>query len=148
MSQLQRTALIHARGPSADCVENNQFRRPRAPQLTRHAAALGPPRAPSSPKNGRHFQLTITDTSLTITRDRQNIDAETALDGIHVLRSTIPDDELGTTGVIGAYKNLAIVEKDFRFLKAIDIDLRPVRHYREDRVRGHVFLCLSMMTRS
>jgi hypothetical protein len=92
-------------------------------------------------KMAKHFQLTITDTTLTITRDQQNIDTETALDGIYVLRSTIPDDELDTAGVIGAYKNLANVEKDFRCLKAIDIDLRPVRHYREDRVRAHVFLC-------
>jgi hypothetical protein len=92
-------------------------------------------------KMAKHFHLQITDTSLTITRDQQNIDTETALDGIYVLRSTIQDEEMDTAGVIGAYKNLANVEKNFRSLKAIDIDLRPVRHHLEDRVRGHVFLC-------
>jgi len=92
-------------------------------------------------KMAKHFQLQITDTSLTITRNQQNIDNETALDGIYVLRSTIPNDEMDTAGVIGAYKNLANVERNFRSLKAIDIDLRPVRHHLEDRVRGHVFLC-------
>ena len=52
-----------------------------------------------------------------------------------------PRDELDTAGVIAAYKDLANVEKNFRSLKAIDIDLRPVRHYLEHRVRAHVFLC-------
>ena len=57
-------------------------------------------------KMGKHFQVTITDTTLTITRDQPNIDAETALDGLYVLRTTIPDTEADTAGVIGAYKNL------------------------------------------
>ena len=89
----------------------------------------------------KHFQLDITDTTLTVTRNQQSIDTETALDGIYVLRSTVPGDELDAAGVIGAYKNLASVEKDFRSLKAIDIDLRPVHHHLEHRVKAHVFLC-------
>jgi hypothetical protein len=89
----------------------------------------------------KHFRLEITDTTLSITRDQPNIDAEAALDGIYVLRSTIPGEQADTAGAIGAYKNLANVEKDFKSLKAIDIDLRRVRHYREDRVKAHVFLC-------
>jgi Transposase DDE domain len=92
-------------------------------------------------KMAKHFQTEITDTSLSITRNQENIDAEAALDGLYVLRTTVPADELDTPGVIGAYKALANVEKNFRSLKAIDIDLRPVRHHLEDRVRGHVFLC-------
>ena len=60
-----------------------------------------------------------------MTRNQPNIDTETALDGIYVIRSTVTSDELDTAGVVGAYKNLAGVEKDFRSLKAIDIDLRP-----------------------
>jgi hypothetical protein len=92
-------------------------------------------------KMAKHFLPTITDTSLSITRDQDNIDAEAVLDGIYVLRTTVPGDELDTAGVIAAYKDLANVEKNFRSLKAIDIDLRPVRHYLEHRVRAHVFLC-------
>ena len=92
-------------------------------------------------KMAKHFQVTITDTTLTITRNQPGIDAETALDGLYVLRTTIPDTEADTAGVIGAYKNLANVEKNFRSLKAIDIDLRPVHHHLENRVRAHVFLC-------
>jgi len=92
-------------------------------------------------KMAKHFQVAITDTTLAITRDRQNIDTEVALDGLYVLRTTVPGDELDTAAVISAYKNLANVEKNFRSLKAIDIDLRPVRHYLEHRVKAHVFLC-------
>jgi hypothetical protein len=92
-------------------------------------------------KMAKHFQLAITDTTLTVTRDQQNIDAETALDGIYVIRTTVTGDELGAAGVISAYKNLAGVERDFKSLKAIDIDLRPVHHHLEHRVRAHVFLC-------
>ena len=58
-----------------------------------------------------------------------------------MLRTTIGADELDTTGVISAYKDLAGVERDFRSMKAIDIDIRPVHHRLEDRVRAHAFLC-------
>ncbi|HEX5881170.1 MAG TPA: transposase [Actinomycetota bacterium] len=92
-------------------------------------------------KMAKHFQVAITDTTLTITRYQPGIDAEAALDGLYVLRTTVPDTDLDTAGVIGAYKNLANVEKNFKSLKAIDIDLRPVRHYLPDRVKAHVFLC-------
>jgi len=92
-------------------------------------------------KMAKHFQLAITDTTLTVTRNQPNIDTETALDGIYVIRSTVTSDELDTAGVVGAYKNLAGIEKDFKSLKAIDIDLRPVHHHLEHRVKAHVFLC-------
>src|SRR5664280_2281546 len=92
-------------------------------------------------KMAKHFHLAITDTTLTVTRNQQSIDTETALDGIYVIRSTVTGDELDAAGVVGAYKNLAGVEKDFRSLKAIDIDLRPVHHHLEHRVKAHVFLC-------
>ena len=92
-------------------------------------------------KMAKHFQLAITDTTLTVTRNQQSIDTETALDGIYVIRSTVTGDELDAAGVVGAYKNLAGVERDFKSLKAIDIDLRPVHHHLEHRVKAHVFLC-------
>jgi len=92
-------------------------------------------------KMGKHFRIEITDTTLTITRNQARIDAEATLDGIYVLRGTPTPDQLDTPAMIGAYKNLANVEKDFRSLKAVDIDLRPVHHHLEDRVKAHVFLC-------
>ncbi|MDT2004506.1 transposase [Rhodococcus opacus] len=93
-------------------------------------------------KVGKHFHLDIADTSLTVTRDRARIDAEAALDGIYTLRTTASADELGTAAVIDAYKNLSRVERDFRSLKAIDLDLRPIHHRLTDRVKAHVLICM------
>jgi hypothetical protein len=59
-----------------------------------------------------------------------------------VLRTTIGGDELDAAGVISAYKDLAGVERDFRSMKVIDVDLRPVHHRLEDRVRSHAFICM------
>ena len=98
-------------------------------------------RLPGKHKMGKHFRVTITDTTLTVTRDQAGIDAEAALDGIYVIRGTPLPEALDTPDMIRAYKSLANVEKDFRSIKTIDIDLRPVYHHLEGRVRGHVFLC-------
>ncbi|GCE44707.1 mobile element protein [Rhodococcus wratislaviensis] len=92
-------------------------------------------------KMGKHFDLAITDTSLTVARNTGRIDAEAALDGLYVIRTTATPGELDTPAVIGAYKNLARVERDFRSLKAIDLDLRPIHHRRENRVKAHVLIC-------
>jgi hypothetical protein len=93
-------------------------------------------------KMAKHFHLDITDTTLTVTRDTDRIDTEAALDGIYVLRTTATPKELPTTAVIVAYKNLARVERDFRSLKTIDLDLRPIHHRLDDRVKGHVLICM------
>ncbi len=66
---------------------------------------------------------------------------EAELDGIYVLRTTIGEDDLDTAGVISAYKDLQGVERDFRSMKAIDVDIRPVHHRLEDRDRAHAFPC-------
>jgi hypothetical protein len=93
-------------------------------------------------KTGKHFAVTITDDSLTVTRKQDQIDAEAALDGFYVLRTPIPADELDAPGVVAAYKNLKYVERDFRHIKADDLDLRPVFHRLEERVRAHVLICM------
>jgi hypothetical protein len=93
-------------------------------------------------KMGKHFHRTATDTTFTYQRDHAAIDAETRLDGIYVLRTTATPADLDTTAVIEAYKNLAHVERDFRSLKAIDLDLRPIHHRRADRVTAHVLICM------
>jgi hypothetical protein len=93
-------------------------------------------------KMAKHFHLDITDTALTITRNQARIDTEAALDGIYVLRTTVPDTELDTAAVIGAYKNLSRVERDFRSIKADDLDLRPIHHRLQNRVRSHVLICM------
>jgi hypothetical protein len=93
-------------------------------------------------KTGKHFDLTITDTSLVIERDQARIDAEAALDGFYVLRTPVPAARLDAPAVVAAYKNLARVERDFRHIKSDDLDLRPVFHRLEERVRAHVLICM------
>ena len=93
-------------------------------------------------KTGKHFAVTITDTSLTVARKQDQIDAEAALDGFYVLRTPIPAGELDAPGVVTAYKSLKYVERDFRHIKSDDLDLRPVFHRLEERVRAHVLICM------
>ena len=90
----------------------------------------------------KHLDVTITDDTLTITRRQDRIDAEAALDGLYVIRTPVQPDELDSTGVVAAYKNLKHVERDFRHIKADDLDLRPVFHRLEERVRAHVLICM------
>jgi hypothetical protein len=93
-------------------------------------------------KTAKHFDLTITDTSLAVARRQDQIDAEAALDGFYVLRTPIPASELDGPAVVTAYKNLKYVERDFRHIKSDDLDLRPVFHRLEERVRAHVLICM------
>jgi len=93
-------------------------------------------------KTGKHFTVTITDTSLAITRNQAQIGAEAALDGFYVLRTPLPASELDAPGVVTAYKNLKYVERDFRHIKSDDLDLRPVFHRLEERVKAHVLICM------
>ena len=93
-------------------------------------------------KMAKHLDVTITDASLTVTRKQDQIDAEAALDGIYVLRTSVPADQLDPPGVVVAYKNLAHLERDLRTIKVDDLDLRPIRHRLEDRVRAHVLICM------
>ena len=91
-------------------------------------------------KTGKHFQITITDTTLAVQRRQDRIDAEATLDGFYVLRTPIPADELDAPAVVTAYKNLKNVERDFRHIKSDDLDLRPVFHRLEGRVKAHVLI--------
>ena len=90
----------------------------------------------------KHLTLAITDTTLAITRKTHQIDAEAALDGIYVLRPSTPADQLDPAGVVTADKNLAHLERDFRTIKADDLDLRPIHHRLEERVKAHVLICM------
>ena len=93
-------------------------------------------------KTGKHFAVTITDTSLTVTRRQDQIDAEAALDGFYVLRTPVPASQLDASAVVAAYKNLKYAGRDFRSIKADDLDLRPVFHRLEERVKAHVLICM------
>ncbi len=93
-------------------------------------------------KAGKHFDVTITDDSLTVTRRQAQIDEEAALDGIYVIRTPVPAGQLDAPAVVSAYKNLSRVERDFRSIKSDDLDLRPVFHHLEERVKAHVLICM------
>jgi hypothetical protein len=93
-------------------------------------------------KVGKHFDLTITDDSLSFTRDDAAIAKEAALDGFYVLRTNVPADAINTDNTVRAYKSLARVERAFRSLKTTDLDIRPIFHWVSPRVRAHVFLCM------
>ncbi len=93
-------------------------------------------------KTGKHFAITITDTTLAVQRRQDQIGAEAALDGFYVLRTPVPAHEMDAAAVVTAYKNLKYVERDFRHIKSDDLDLRPVFHRLEERVRAHVLICM------
>ena len=93
-------------------------------------------------KVGKHFKREITDTTFIFERDQAAIAAEARLDGIYVLRTSVDADTLDSAGIVEGYKKLANVERDFRILKTDDLDLRPIRHWRDGRVRAHVLICL------
>jgi hypothetical protein len=93
-------------------------------------------------KTGKHFAVTITETTLAVARRQDRIDAEAALDGFYVLRTPVPAGQLDAPAVVTAYKNLKYVERDFRHIKSDDLDLRPVFHRLGERVRAHVLICM------
>jgi len=90
----------------------------------------------------KHFQLVIEDNRFEYSRKQEQIDAEAALDGFYVLRTNLKEQTLAAPLVVRSYKQLAHAERAFRTLKGPELEIRPVRHRREDRVRAHAFLCL------
>lgn len=93
-------------------------------------------------KVAKHFALTITDEGLTFARDQAAITREAALDGFYVLRTSVPAEALDVPATVLAYKSLAQVERAFRSLKTVELEVRPIHHRLAGRVRAHVFLCL------
>jgi Transposase DDE domain len=90
----------------------------------------------------KHFQVQITDTTFTYQRNTEQIEAEAALDGIYVLRTSVTDTQLDSGEVVRSYKQLKHVERAFRTFKGPELEIRPIHHHLEDRVRAHVFLCM------
>ena len=92
-------------------------------------------------KMAKHFAVTIADSDVTFERKTAQIAAEAALDGIYVLRTSLKPETLDAPSTVKTYKQLAQVERAFRSLKTVDIEVRPIHHRRPHRVRAHVFLC-------
>jgi hypothetical protein len=92
-------------------------------------------------KMAKHITLDIGERQISWRRDQASIDAEAATDGIYVIRTPVPAETLDAPAAVAAYKGLARLERDFRSIKADDLDLRPIWHRLEDRVKAHVLIC-------
>ena len=90
----------------------------------------------------KHFQVEITDDSFSYERKHEQIASEAALDGFYVLRTSVPAQTLPTVEVVRSYKQLKEAERAFRTIKGPELEIRPIGHHLEDRVRAHVFLCM------
>jgi hypothetical protein len=109
----------------------------------RSAAAIGlrAGRVVNAKKMAKHFELDIADGAFAYRRRTEAIAAEAALDGLYVVRTSVGAERLDSASVVETYKRLSAVERDFRALKGDDLAVRPIFHWREDRVRAHLFLC-------
>ncbi len=91
---------------------------------------------------GKHFDLTFADDAFSWRRNEEKIREEMALDGLYVIRTSLDKEILGAEKTVGAYKALSQVERAFRSLKTVDLEIRPIYHRLSDRVKSHVFLCM------
>jgi len=109
----------------------------------RSAAAIGlrAGRVVNAKKMAKHFELDIAEGHFAYRRRSDAIATEAALDGFYVLRTSVGPERLDSAAVVATYKRLSAVERDFRALKGDDLAVRPIFHWREDRVRAHLFLC-------
>ena len=90
----------------------------------------------------KHFRVHITDKEFCYERDTGSIAAEAALDGIYIIRTSVPAEEMAAEETVRAYKGLAVVERAFRSLKSVDLKVSPIYHRLDIRVEAHVFLCM------
>lgn len=93
-------------------------------------------------KMAKHFETTITETTFGYARKTDAIAQEARLDGIYVIRTSVPEPLLDAGATVSAYKRLATVERAFRCLKTVDLHVRPIHHRLSERVRAHVLLCM------
>ena len=93
-------------------------------------------------KVAKHFDLVISDEAFTFTRKAASITAEAALDGLYIIRTSVPEGSMDAPECVRNYKALSNVERAFRSLKTVDLKVRPIHHRTENRVRAHIFLCM------
>jgi transposase len=93
-------------------------------------------------KVAKHFDLSIDDAALSWARKQDSLASEAALDGLYIVRTSVPATQMDAPECVRNYKSLANVERAFRSLKTIDLKVRPIHHRKADRVRAHIFLCM------
>jgi transposase len=116
--------------------------RQRQPLRGKEQISLRIGRELKSTKMQKHFELTIEDESFTYRRRDEKIAEEAALDGLYVVRTSVSAEELSAERTVASYKDLSQVEWAFRSMKSVDLKVRPIYHWKDDRIRAHVFLCM------
>jgi transposase len=116
--------------------------RPRNPLRGRHLIGLRVGRVLGRFKMGKHYQIQIEEDGFRYARKLESIEREKKLDGIYIIRTNVSADAMTAPQVVGSYKQLSNVERAFRSLKTVDLNVRPIHHRLADRVRSHVFLCM------
>jgi transposase len=137
----RRQALLEATETLLEAVVK-KVKRARKPLRGQDAIGLAVGKVVNKKNVAKHFILTIEDDGLSYARDEEKIRREAALDGLYVIRSNVPESEMRDEALVANYKNLEMVERAFRSLKSIDLNVRPIYHHLEGRVRGHIFLCV------
>jgi hypothetical protein len=117
-------------------------RRSKRPLRGKERIAFAVGKALGHYKMAKHFHYRIRGGRFTYQRNQVSIEREAALDGIYVIRTTVPAESASSEEAVRHYKELATVERAFRSLKSVDLKIRPIHHHLEDRVRAHVFLCM------
>ncbi len=137
----KREALLQATEQALDKIVA-ATQRPRRPLKGKDQIALRVGRVVNRFKVAKHFILTIDEHAFSYARDTARITEEAALDGLYVIRTSVPAGELSAEETVRAYKGLSVVERAFRSYKTVDLKVRPIYHHLADRVRAHVFLCM------
>jgi transposase len=123
-------------------VIQNAVRRPNKPLRGKTEIGLKVGAVVGKYKVAKHLTLTITDTDFSFARKQDAIDAEERLDGIYVVRTSVPAEALDESASVRAYKSLSAVERAIRSIKTVDLQVRPIFHWAAPRVRAHVALCM------
>jgi hypothetical protein len=119
-----------------------RVQRPRAPLRGADKIGIALGGVINRHRMAKHFVVKIADDSFTYTRKHAQIAAEAARDGIYIIRTNLAAEAMDDASVVSSYKSLAQVERAFRCIKTVDLEIRPIFHYLEDRVRAHVLLCM------
>ena len=93
-------------------------------------------------KVGKHFEFDIRDNDFSFDINQDNVKKEAALDGIYIVRTSLPKERIDADETVRSYKLLSQAERAFRSFKTVDLMVRPIRHRLEKRVRAHIFLCM------
>jgi transposase len=140
-NQLQREALLEAVEKELDLIVQATQREKRALK-GQDKIALRVGKVLNQFKVNKYYNLEITEEGFSYQRKLELIAQETALDGVYVLRTSLESTLMDAATTVKAYKSLSQVEEAFRCYKSIDLKVRPIYHYKGDRVKAHIFLCM------